>query len=57
MHIKTRNFSLSKKKQNATFTDSPDGLGWGPGYAAKEEGVVVNSKRYRKNYDKIDWSK
>ena len=55
--IKTNNFSLSSEKRNATFDTSPDGLGWGPGYVAKREGVVINSEKYRKNYDKIDWSK
>ena len=57
MLIKTNNFSYNKQRQNATFDESPDGLGWGPGYTAKTEGVVVNTEKYRENYDKIDWSK
>jgi hypothetical protein len=57
--IKTTNFSYNKARQNATFDTSPDGLGWGPGYVAKREGLGVdtNSKQYQDNFDKIDWSK
>ena len=57
MLAKTNNFTLDHNKQNATFDTSPDGLGWGPGYVAKSRGVDVNSEKYRKNFDKIDWSK
>lgn len=59
MLAKTNNFSLSHKKRNATFDTSPDGLGWGPDYVAKHEGLGINtnSKRYQENFDKIDWSK
>jgi len=51
MLIKTRNFSLSKEKQNGTF-DKGDGLGWAPGYEGVSEGTGVNtsSARYAKNY-------
>ena len=56
MLAKTTNFSVNRAKQDATFDTSPSGLGWGPEYVAKREGVVVNTKRYRENFDKIDWS-
>ena len=55
--IKTRNFSLTDEKQNGTF-DRPEGLGWAPGYEGKSRGSGIGtSKKYRENYDKIDWSK
>lgn len=59
MLVKSRNFSLSDQKQNATFDESPDGLGWGPGYVPKSEGrgINTNSKKFQDNFDKIDWSK
>ena len=44
--IKTRNFSLSKEKQNHTIT-GPNDLGWGPGYAAKSEGLQTPADRIR----------
>lgn len=58
MLTKSRNFSLSKEKQNHTIT-GPNDLGWGHGYAAKSKGLQTpeNAKKYRNGYDKIDWSK
>ena len=52
MLIKSRNFSLDRKKMESTFDESPDGLGWGPGYEKKFEGLKKerNSIRYGKNY-------
>ena len=44
--IKTNNFSLSKEKQNHTIT-GPNDLGWGPGYAAKTEGLQTPAGRVR----------
>lgn len=46
MLIKSRNFSLSQEKQNHTVTGPMD-LGWGPGYAAKTEGVGRSGDRIK----------
>ena len=51
--IKVRNFSLNKDKMEGTFDKRADGLGWGPGYEKKFEGVERNSIRYGKNYQKM----
>lgn len=48
--IRKRNFRLDHDKQHGTFDKSADGLGWGPEYVAKSEGVVVNRIRYAKNF-------
>ncbi len=44
--IKSNNFSLNNEKQNHTIT-GPNDLGWGPGYAAKEEGLQTTDDRVR----------
>lgn len=51
MLAKTRKFSLNREKQNHTVT-GPNDLGWGPGYAAKSEGLqtMVDRIRYGKGY-------
>ena len=51
--IKTRNFSPTKTEK----TFEQDGLGWAPGYEKKFEGMATPAsiKKYRDNYDKIDW--
>lgn len=46
MPIKTNNFSLDREKQNHTF-QGPNDLGWGPGYAAKSEGIQTTDDRVR----------
>jgi hypothetical protein len=52
MEVKSRNFSLTKEKQNGTC-DNGNVVGWMPGYEAKSEGVGFKTARYDKNYARM----